>query len=79
MFSPGNSSHMYAIFLGKACCDLESRQFSWNCFDKNDMFFSFATHFKSSSSPTSRELRELVVDEDDNGKFRLEMVKLALG
>ena len=57
-----------------------------NCF-KNTIFhatlliitrsFSFPTHFKSSSSTTSRELRQqfrLVVDEDDNGKFRLERV-----
>ena len=39
-------------------------------FNNNDIFFSFATHFKSTSSTTRRELR-LVVDEDDYGKFRL--------
>ena len=33
----------------------------------------YFTHFKSSSSTTSRELR-LVVDEDKNGKFRFERV-----
>ena len=46
------------------------RHFSWNCFYNTDIFFPFASHFKSSSSTTSRELRQwLVVDEDDNGKF----------
>ena len=41
------------------------------------IFLIFFTHFKSSSSTTSRELRHsrLVVDEDDNGKCRLERVK----
>ena len=36
-----------------------------------NIFFPFATHFKSSSSTASRELRQrLVVDEDDNGKLK---------
>ena len=41
------------------------------------IFFSFFTHFKSSSSTTSRELRQysrLVLDEDDNGKYKLQRV-----
>ena len=47
---------------------------AWYClFKYYHYLFSFATHFKSPSSTTSRELR-LVVDEDDNGKFRIERV-----
>ena len=42
------------------------------------IFFNFLNHIKSSSSTTSRELRQrLVVDEDDNGKFRLERVNVS--
>ena len=33
------------------------RWFLWNCFNNSNIFFSFVTHFKSSSSTTSRELR----------------------
>ena len=43
--------------------------FSCNCFNNNKIFFSFAIHFKSSSTTTSQELRQqfvAVVDEDDN-------------
>ena len=49
-------------------------QFSCNCYSNNDIFFFICTRFKSSSFTTSWELR-LVVNEDDNGTFRLERVK----
>ena len=53
------------------------QQFSWNCFKNNSIFFHL--------SPTSSHLHplqvengdsnlRLVVDEDDNGKLRLERV-----
>ena len=43
----------------------------------NNIFLKFITHFKSSSSTTSQELRQqlvacTVVDSDDNCKFRFE-------
>ena len=44
----------------------------------NTVFFSFATHFKSSSSTTSRELRQQDEDEVYNGKFMPERVKIML-
>ena len=44
------------------------------------MLFSFCTHFKSFSSTISSELfnSRFVVDEDDNGKSRLERVIIKL-
>ena len=45
------------------------------------IFFNFFINLKSSSSTTSWELRQhsrLVVDEDDNGKFRLDRVKVLI-
>ena len=53
------------------------RKFSWNCSENNSIFFLFFTF----SSTTSRELdsnSRLVVDENDNGKFRLQRVKVML-
>ena len=52
------------------------RTFSRSCLIiNNNILFSFATHFRSSSSTTNRELlSRLKVDEDYNGKFRLEIV-----
>ena len=50
------------------------RRCSWNCFGNNNIFFLFATHFNTHFHPL--QLRIIVVDEDDNGKFRLERVKL---
>ena len=54
--------------------------------NNNNIFFSFATHFKSSLSITSRELRQQfatcagIVNEDDNNTciFRLEKVSWVL-
>ena len=44
--------------------------------NNNNIFFAFATHFKSSASASNcASNSRLVVDEDDNGKFRLKMVK----
>ena len=34
------------------------QKFLWNYFNNNNMFFSFAAHFKSFSSTASRELRQ---------------------
>ena len=39
------------------------RQFSWICFNNNNIFISFATYLKSSSFTTSRELR-LILSHD---------------
>ena len=52
--------------------------FSWNCFKNNDIFFHLPP---TSSHPQPLQVENcgsnsrLVVDEDDNGKFRLERVK----
>ena len=45
-------------------------------FNNYNIYFSIATYFKSSSCTKSQEFSNsrLVVDEDDSGKFRLEMV-----
>ena len=48
-----------------------------NCFNNNDIIFSFVTHLKSSSSTTCRELREQFAacsGWDDNCKFKHESV-----
>ena len=51
-----------------------------NCFNNNNIFFSFATHFMSSSFTACGELRHQFVAcsgcRDDNGKFGLERVNV---
>ena len=51
-------------------------------FNNNNIFFSFATHFISSFHSLQGENCDsnsrLVVDKNDNGKFRLERVNLYL-
>ena len=48
-------------------------------FNNNNIFFSFATHFKSFFHSLQVENCDsnsrLVVDENDNGKFKIEKVK----
>ena len=58
------------------------QKFSWNCFENSSLFFHL--------SPTSSHLHplqvencdsnsRLVMDEDDNGKFKLERVNKGEG
>ena len=49
------------------------RQFSWNCFQNNTIFFHPHLHPLQVENCDSNS--RLVVDEDDNGKFRLEQIK----
>ena len=53
---------------------------SWNCFINNSFFFHLSptsSHFYSLQVENCDSNSRLVVDEDDNGKFRIERVNLA--
>ena len=56
------------------------RKFSWNCFKNNSIFFHLSptstclSHFHPLQAENCDSNSWLVVDEDDNGKFRLERV-----
>ena len=53
------------------------RKFSWNCFNNIDIFFHLSTtsgHLHPLQVKNCDSNSRLVVDEDDNGKFRLQRV-----
>ena len=55
------------------------RKLSWNCFKNNSICFHLsptASHFHPLQVENCDSNSRLVVDEDDNGKFRLERVKI---
>ena len=54
------------------------RKFSWNCFKNNSILFHLSptsSHFHPLQVENCDSNSRLVVDGDDNGKFRLERVK----
>ena len=53
-------------------------KFSWNCFKNNSIYFYFspaASHLHPLQVENCDSNSRLVVDEDDNGKLRLERVE----
>ena len=56
---------------------VSERKFSRNCFKNNSIFFHFpptSSHLHPLQGENCDSNSRLVVDEDDNGKFRLERV-----
>ena len=54
------------------------RTFSWKCFKNNNIFFHLSptsSHLHTLQVENCDSNSRLIVDEDDNGKFRLERVK----
>ena len=54
------------------------QKFSWNCFEKNSIFFHLSptsSHFHPLQVDNCDSNSRLVVVEDDKSKFRLERVK----
>ena len=54
------------------------RKFSWNCFKDNSIFFHLpptSSHLHPLHVENCDSNSQLIVDEDDNGKLRLERVK----
>ena len=57
------------------------QKFSWNCFKNNSICFHLSptsSHFHPLQVENCGSNSRLVVDEDDNGKFRLERVDTVL-
>ena len=53
------------------------RFFSWNCFNNYNIFFPpTSSHLHPLQVENCDSNSRLVVDEDDNGRFRFEMIKL---
>ena len=53
------------------------QKFSWNCFNNNDIFFHLSltsSHLHPLQVENCGSNSRLVMDEDDNGKFRLKRV-----